>query len=344
MSEAPAPMVPDYCDLRGFLEWSRFFGERVFKSHWYQEALNDPRGGIAALKLWWTAMLECPAGSLPNDERWLCRMADFGQDIRSWRKHRATAMHGFVLCADGRWYHPFLADEARSAWERRQQAERDRGVGRDRMRRWRGESGLSAQAWDDLREAVFARDGRQCVDCGSTYKLHCDHIVPLTHGGTNDTSNLATRCVTCHGRKTAKQQNPRKRNDVTAHNGECEPLREPAGEPAGEPSVSRHVSSRAREEKRREEKKEPSPNPSHGRGSTPAAPGTPQAGRRSNGTNPRENGTNPRAAPRRDGFVSGGIAVLADRLRERAEARKDDDLTDERTYFAALQIVEGNRG
>ena len=88
----------------------------------------------------------------------------------------------------------------------------------------------------------------------------------------------------------------------------------------------------------------PSPNPSHGRGSTPASPGTPQAGRRSDGSNPREKGTNPRAATRREGFVSGGIAVLADRLVQLAASRHDDDLTDESSYFQGLKIVEGGRG
>jgi hypothetical protein len=83
--------------------------------------------------------------------------------------------------------------------------------------------------------------------------------------------------------------------------------------------------------------------PPRGEG-TPASPGTPPAGRRADGSNPREKGTNPRATARREGFVSGGIAVLADRLRQRAEAHHDDDLTDEHSYFAGLKIVDGSRG
>ncbi len=89
------------------------------------------------------------------------------------------------------------------------------------------------------------------------------------------------------------------------------------------------------------------PTPPQAGGSTPATPGTPQAGRRSDGTNPRNQGTNPRAAPRREGgYVSGGIAVLAERLIQIAAARQphDDDLTDERSYFSGLKIVEGGRG
>lgn len=137
MSDLPPPMTPAECDLRGFMEWSRFFGEKAFRSHWYRASLKDPRGGIAALKLWWEAMLQCPAGSLPNDEEELCWLADFGQDIRTWRKHRPTAMHGFVLCADNRWYHPFLAEEAMDAWARRRNKDRMRDQTAERTRHWR---------------------------------------------------------------------------------------------------------------------------------------------------------------------------------------------------------------
>src|SRR4029077_6935873 len=76
-----------------------------------------------------------------------------------------------------------------------------------------------------------------------------------------------------------------------------------------------------------EAEEEPTPTPSTGRGGTPAEPGTPPAGRRADGTNPRAVGTNPRAngnnsrtagtnprAPARQGYASGGIAVLAGRL------------------------------
>lgn len=67
---------------------------------------------------------------------------------------------------------------------------------------------------------------------------------------------------------------------------------------------------------------------------------------RKTGTNPRNLGTNPRAAAPREGYVSGGIAVLAKRLLQVAADRQphDDDLTDERSYFSGLKVVEGGRG
>ncbi len=136
MSDLPAPLTPADCDLRGF-EWMALHGHRLFTSGWYGAAIKDPRGGIAALKLWWAAMLQCPAGSLPSDEHDLCLLADFGQDMKSWRKHRAVAMRGFILCADNRYYHPMVAEQAIKAYESRLKASATRQADAERLRRWR---------------------------------------------------------------------------------------------------------------------------------------------------------------------------------------------------------------
>jgi hypothetical protein len=140
MSDLPAPLTPADCDLRGF-EWMAIHGHRLFTSGWYSAAIKDPRGGLAALKLWWAAMLQCPAGSLPNDEDDLCLLADFGQDAKSWRKHRAVAMRGFVLCSDNRYYHPVVAEQAIKAFEKRLKATATRHADAERLRRWRATNG-----------------------------------------------------------------------------------------------------------------------------------------------------------------------------------------------------------
>lgn len=106
------------------MTWMPLHG-RVFGSRFYSLALRDPRAGLAALKLWWEAWQQCPAGSLPDDDFDLARMADFGSDARGWGKAKVTALHGFVLCADGRLYHPLICAEAMEAWDRRRK-ERDR--------------------------------------------------------------------------------------------------------------------------------------------------------------------------------------------------------------------------
>lgn len=48
---------------------------------------------------------------------------------------------------------------------------------------------------------VFKRDGFTCQYCGSKppdVVLHCDHVVAVANGGTNDLTNLITSCADCN--------------------------------------------------------------------------------------------------------------------------------------------------
>lgn len=65
-----------------------------------------------------------------------------------------------------------------------------------------------ARTWKALRSVVFKRDGYACQYCGDkTQKLECDHIIPVTRGGSNDLTNLTTACKTCNGSKGNKLVN-----------------------------------------------------------------------------------------------------------------------------------------
>lgn len=48
-----------------------------------------------------------------------------------------------------------------------------------------------------------------CVICGSTKDLECDHIVPVSAGGTHAADNLQTLCSKCHKEKSASETVPR---------------------------------------------------------------------------------------------------------------------------------------
>ena len=197
-----APMTPADCDLRGY-EWMPLFGARLFNSMF--EANASDLAFRIAIKLYWEAWQQVPAASLPNDDALLCRLAGLGRDLKTWRKLRADGvMHGFHLCDDDRLYHRLLADEAIKAWKCRQKADEKREADNERLKRWRQQRGGSERNWDRLRGEVFTRDGRKCVRCGSAEDLHCDHILELSDGGTNDPDNLMTLCRSCHSRKTAK--------------------------------------------------------------------------------------------------------------------------------------------
>lgn len=46
--------------------------------------------------------------------------------------------------------------------------------------------------------AVFARDGRACLFCGSTERLELDHILPWSQGGSDTADNLRVLCKSCN--------------------------------------------------------------------------------------------------------------------------------------------------
>src|SRR5690606_25627049 len=64
---------------------------------------------------------------------------------------------------------------------------------------------ICSKAWRKVRLFIFARDGWACVYCGAkNAPLECDHVVPLSRGGTNERRNLATACRPCNRSKRAK--------------------------------------------------------------------------------------------------------------------------------------------
>lgn len=64
---------------------------------------------------------------------------------------------------------------------------------------------LSALEWSELRAAVFERDGFTCTYCGERGgKLECDHVHPLSKGGSNEMDNLTTACFRCNRSKHTK--------------------------------------------------------------------------------------------------------------------------------------------
>lgn len=112
-----APLCPSDCDLRG-MEWMPLFGARLFSSDF--EARATDAEFRAATRLWWECWQQVPAGSLPDDDAVLCKLAGLGRDLKTWKRLRAgNVLHGFVLCDDGRLYHKVIAPQAKEAWDRR---------------------------------------------------------------------------------------------------------------------------------------------------------------------------------------------------------------------------------
>lgn len=113
----PNPLVPADVDLRGY-EFMPLFGDRLFGSETWISACAEARN--AMLKLWWRSYAhELPAASLPNNDQLLSDYAGYGIALKAWKKIKSDAMRGFVLCGDGRLYHPFVAELAKEAWQMR---------------------------------------------------------------------------------------------------------------------------------------------------------------------------------------------------------------------------------
>lgn len=133
----PAPLVPPDVDLRG-MPFMPLMGDRLFKSTTWLEATSDAK--VAALRLWWHSFAhEVPAASLPDSDHLLAAHA--GLTIRAWRRVKAQAMRGWILCSDGRWHHGVVAELALEAWGGRLRNREKVRKSRERKRAARGAEG-----------------------------------------------------------------------------------------------------------------------------------------------------------------------------------------------------------
>jgi 5-methylcytosine-specific restriction endonuclease McrA len=55
----------------------------------------------------------------------------------------------------------------------------------------------------EVRRAVFERDEGKCTECGSTFDLQYDHVIPVALGGATTVDNLQLLCAVCNREKSA---------------------------------------------------------------------------------------------------------------------------------------------
>lgn len=104
--QLPTPFVPADADLRDFA-FTPIYRARLFGSSFHAR-VNDSewRAGVT---LWLRSWDQAPAGSLPDDDIELCRLAELGRDLKAWKRVKEGALHGWVKCSDGRLYHEVVA-------------------------------------------------------------------------------------------------------------------------------------------------------------------------------------------------------------------------------------------
>jgi hypothetical protein len=86
--------------------------------------------------------------------------------------------------------------------QRERQRERRLGTARAMMQAEDGGRSTRTPIPSELRRAVYERDGGSCVECGATFDLQYDHILPVSLGGATSLTNLQLLCSDCNKRKS----------------------------------------------------------------------------------------------------------------------------------------------
>lgn len=121
VSDLPAPLVPADVDMRDF-QFTPIFRTRLFASSFHSRSTDaEWRAGVT---LWLKAWDQVPAGSLPDDDIDLCRLAELGRDQQTWQAIKAGAMRGWRRCSDGRLYHDVVAEGVLEADSKRKVAKK----------------------------------------------------------------------------------------------------------------------------------------------------------------------------------------------------------------------------
>jgi hypothetical protein len=107
------PMTPPESDLKDF-SFTPMYRARLFGSAFHARASDGEwRAGVT---LWLKSQDQVPAGSLPDDDVDLCRLAELGRDTKTWKKLKAGALRGWIKCTDGRLYHQVVAEITLRQW------------------------------------------------------------------------------------------------------------------------------------------------------------------------------------------------------------------------------------
>jgi uncharacterized protein DUF1376 len=132
----PAPPTSADTNLNGY-EFMPILVARLFGSEFHNKA--NPIEWRAGVTLWLKSWHQVPAGSLPDDDEVLFRLAELGKwcSYRQWMQLRSMVLHNWVKCSDGRLYHPVISQEVEKALLLRENHLLKLQANAERNRRWR---------------------------------------------------------------------------------------------------------------------------------------------------------------------------------------------------------------
>jgi len=113
MDDLPAPLVPADADLTDF-KFMPLEVARLRRSKAWLICKRRPELAFYMLNLWTASWHERPAGSLEDDDDVLADAAMCPPD--KWSRVKADVLRGWVKCADGRLYHPVVAEKVMDSW------------------------------------------------------------------------------------------------------------------------------------------------------------------------------------------------------------------------------------
>lgn len=102
------PLTPIDADLRTYT-WLKLDFMALFASPFYAKSKGQGEAFRAGVTLWGMSLWQLPAGSLPDDDMSLAGWA--GVNAKQWAKIKAIVMGDWLLCSDGRFYHPMIAKQ-----------------------------------------------------------------------------------------------------------------------------------------------------------------------------------------------------------------------------------------
>lgn len=191
------PLTPPECDLRG-MECLPF-NVPYWRDCSFTLGTTDEEFR-AGMMLAWASWHQTPAASLPDDDILLMAMCGWGRKapLDDWKRIKTGVLRDWLLCSDGRYYHPVIAEEALSAWQSRSRARGLRVVGdaatplnrvqklrhehktlRIALQQFYGITMRSTAAIDAVREAI-GNARQQHPDVASTERLVTEEAIALS--------------------------------------------------------------------------------------------------------------------------------------------------------------------